>query len=158
MARLNHIPRRTVGRVIRPGGLITSAYRSIGQSGLGPELVVNGDFENGDEGWTPLDSSWSISGGTANNDGTNTGFADLRCQTPLVVGKNYFAVYTLVERTAARVRLTVGSRQSPYTGTPGTYEHVAEDVLTASFNIRAEAGFIGKVDNVSLREILGPVP
>lgn len=79
------------------GGASPSVYADFGRdryamSGVGPNLVTNGDFSNGLTGWTQNNvapATWSVSGGQAvvSSDGSAT--ARLTCAVTTVTGRVY---------------------------------------------------------------------
>ena len=123
---------------------------------IGDEQVVNGDFAT-DSDWTK-GTGWSISGGSANCDGTQTSTANLNntLTNNLINGKTYKVVYTISDYVSGSIRIKLGnSGFSSYYSSNGTYVDYVTAVVTtfnrAQFN--ADADFIGSIDNVSVRQI-----
>lgn len=86
-----------IRRRLRPGLQLSALDR-------GPELVVNGNFAS-DTAWTK-GTGWSISGGMARIDGTNTGSSFLTAASGLVgvvVGAVYEGQFQYVS-TSGRLR------------------------------------------------------
>ena len=118
---------------------------------LGDELISNGNFA-ADSDWIK-DGSWSISGGSADCDGTQTSLAYLQQSGAMTSGLRYKATYEVKSVSAGEVRLFVGNVSSE----PRTSTGVYTDYITASnssFWIRGSANFIGSIDNVSVKEVL----
>jgi len=126
------------------------------QDTLGSELVVNGDFSV-DSNWTK-GTGWSISGGTANTDGTPS--SEIRQNNVTSVGKQYKYSFTISNSGSgvfsARFRnkstgtpILNFSNEGTYSGTftsNGTFiDFVTLSGNTASFSI----------DNVSVKEVTG---
>jgi len=123
----------------------------------GSERIINGSFDT-DSGWTK-GTGWTISGGTANCDGTQTGTTNLNntAGNGLVNGKKYRVVYTISSYASGSIRIKLGnSGYGVYHSANGTY---TQDLVagvttfpTAQFN--ADANFVGSIDNVSVKEVL----
>lgn len=81
----------------QPVGLVLDKARGV-LSGLGPDLVTNGDFTNGVNSWSSFNSSTIISTGTgARVFGAN--FAGIQQSVTTVAGRTYLARCTLVSVT-----------------------------------------------------------
>ena len=122
----------------------------------GPELVTNGDFSS-DTDWAK-GTGWSISGGTANCDGTQTGNTNLNnsSNNGIVNNKFYKIVYTISNYVSGSIRIKAGNTgYGVYHSSNGTYtQYIKAQVSTfpyAQFN--ADADFIGSIDNVSVKEV-----
>ena len=124
------------------------------QDSLGSEEIVNGDFAT-DSNWNK-GSGWSISGGTANTDGTPS--SEIRQNNVTTVGKQYKYSFTISNSGGgvfnARLRnkstgtpILNFSNEGTYSGTftsNGTFiDFVTLSNNTASFSI----------DNVSVKEV-----
>jgi hypothetical protein len=120
---------------------------------LGSELVTNGDFAT-DTNWTK-GTTWTIANGLATaNGGSNflqqSGFS-------WAVGKVYSVTYELSNVSAGYVeaRLSTGTR-GKQRASNGTFNEIL--AVTAAtdniFNI-IPTGFVGSIDNVSVRELPG---
>lgn len=132
-------------------------------SGLarGVDGVTNGRFDT-DSGWTK-GSGWSISGGRANLDGTNTGSTLLSSvggiTTPIVVGKFYQVSFDY-QAIGGRLRLNpvLGvSTTLLAAGSQGTYSVVVQAASTdPGIAMQApDANTSGWIDNLSVMEIVG---
>ena len=121
----------------------------------GAELVTNGDFVT-DSDWTK-GSAWSISGGTANCDGTQS-VSTIIQNTTNSSGK-YFIQFELKEYTQGIVGMSIsgtgGQDITVSDGVLGVYNTI---ITTTSNNfsieIKGDSNFIGSVDNVSVKEVL----
>jgi len=118
------------------------------QTALGTELVTNGDFAT-DTGWSK-GTGWTISGGTANCDGTQTGGSSLY-QSVMQQNKSYSISFEITARTAGGVGV---QNSTKYTAV-GTYTYYYT-LTSADTNlyINADVDFIGSIDNVSVKEVL----
>jgi hypothetical protein len=128
---------------------------SFSQEGV--QLITNGDFAT-DSNWTK-GTGWSISGGIANCDGTQTSPTNL-IQANLALGTNkiFKIEFELKDYQAGKlvyVNLTgTGTLDFENVNANGTY--VAYSGLSTGDNFitfRADADFIGSIDNVSVREV-----
>ena len=124
---------------------------------IGPELITNGDFAT-DTDWSK-GTGWSISGGSANCDGTQTSATNL-IQNPLALGtgKIFKIEFELKDYQAGEliyVNLTgTGTLDFENVNANGTY--VAYSGLSTGDNFitfRADSDFIGSIDNVSVKEV-----
>lgn len=121
---------------------------------LGAELVTNGDFSSGSTGWT-LGAGWSIVGGAASNDGSGAG--QLR-QTGLtyVAGKTYKITFAATVAASA-VNVVMETTNIGVVSSSGSYTFY----FTANANafnriyFQPNGGYIGTIDNISVREIPG---
>ena len=118
--------------------------------GYGPELVVNGTFDT-DSDWT-LGTGWSISGGKASSNGSQTGISDLEQAINFVDGKSY-VVELSVTRTAGTLYPKVGDTTGTGISTSGTFTQYISAGSGANLELRADLNFVGSIDNVSVREM-----
>ena len=126
---------------------------------LGEELVVNGSFDT-DANWSK-GTGWTISGGSANCDGTQTGNSGLVQQggvlgatLNLVVGITYEINLDVIVSQGAITYIEVGGdiNYDDIT-TSGNYTLRFTPTSTNNrFTIAANADFIGSVDNASIKE------
>lgn len=120
---------------------------------LGSELVTNGDFATNSD-WTAVGSGgWTISGGSANSDGTSSASAIYQ-QNILVVGKTYKITFTATI-TSGTVAVSAGFSGA---GAPRTASGTYTEILIASTNdelyIKGTSNFVGSIDNVSVKEVI----
>ena len=123
---------------------------------LGSELVTNGDFSSG-TGWTP-GTGWTISGGVASAN-ILTG-VNLDQSIVTTINKSYQVTYSITAFTSGsiRARLTGSANISgTIRSAVGTYTEILHATSGNSiFRILdGGSGFVGSIDNVSLREITG---
>ena len=128
---------------------------------LGGNIVTNGTFD-ADANWTTSFDSWSISGGKANSDGSQSGNAELVQQNGvggvtlnIVNGKTYELTLDVVVQVGAITQVEVGGTYATDDITSsGTYTRI----ITASstnkrLTITANPTFEGAVDNVTLKQV-----
>jgi len=116
-----------------------------------PNLVVNGDFAT-DSDWNK-GIGWSISGGKANCDGTNSPLDQFSITT---IGKTYKVDITVTDMTTSSVNVRLGTGSSDIIGSitsNGTYTFYGTVASNTTFRIRSSAGFDGSIDNVSVKEV-----
>ena len=123
------------------------------QDALGSELVQNGRFDT-DSDWTKA-SGWSISGGVAN--ANTTAYRTLSQNIPITLGKKYKVVFDVVSITSGSVSMTLGANSGILRNSVGTYSEIIEyNNFFSSSGVRSGAqGFVGSIDNVSVKEYLG---
>ena len=141
---------------IKTAGIQSNVVNNGDFSELGSELVINGTFDT-DSNWSK-GTGWSISGGSANCDGTQTGSTNLHNSTDIGIVNNKFykVVYTISNYVSGSIRIKVGNTGfGVYHTSNGTYTQYLKAVVTtfprAQFN--ADANFIGSIDNVSVKEV-----
>jgi len=126
----------------------------------GSEQISNGSFDT-DTKWT-TNTGWSISGGSANCDGTQSGNTTLVQQNGIkgaiidfVVGKTYKVNFDIVVTSGVITQLEVASGvDGNDITTSGNYTTYITAVSTNDrFTITANSDFIGSIDNVSVKEV-----
>ena len=120
------------------------------------ELVVNGDFAT-DSDWFKT-TGWSISNGQAI---ANTGaYNTLQQVFPIVLGKTYEVKFDVTSITSGSVSMTLGADSGLQRNQIGSYTEIIEyNNFFASSGPRSGAGgFVGSIDNVSVKEIQTDVP
>ena len=145
-----------------------SSATRVGQNGLiqtvgyfGSELVTNGDFAT-DTDWTK-ETGWTISGGTANFSG-GTGNKAIYQAAGITNGKTYKIQYQVSSISAGQVAVRLGGMAGvdEITATTiGNYTGYITATGSANGNIHIEDNdnnFIGSIDNVSVKEVLGDQP
>jgi len=117
----------------------------------GSELVTNGDFAT-DSDWNK-GTGWTISGGTANCDGTQTGNTLLYQN----IGHSSNTLYRLQFTISNYVSGTIDfALDSPFFGAANSNGTFVFDITPTSggnFIVRADENFVGSLDNVSVKEI-----
>jgi len=121
---------------------------------LGSEEIIDGDFSPTSPNapnfndWSK-GSNWSISGGYATSDG-GTGNLD---QTTLTIGKYYKVTLDVSNMTTGTLSVRLGgSNQIGNINANGTYTFYGTSNATV-FRLRAQSGFDGSVDNISVKEV-----
>jgi len=122
--------------------------------GYGPDVVTNGDFAS-DSGWDK-GTGWTISGGVATHSGgtdgnlNNTGYT-----VSAPSNKTVTITYTISGHTAGSVRVGLAGGNAQlltFKAANGTY---TESVTNTGGNLYVRfqtAGFLGSIDNVSVRQ------
>jgi len=121
------------------------------------DIIINGDFAT-DTDWAKA-AEWTISGGTANCDGTQSGDSLLRQNNILggVIGEKYFVSWEVKNYTAGNVAIQLGGNPSASSGDKsvnGVYTHelITADTIDDLFII-GDTDFIGSVDNIFVYKI-----
>ena len=126
-------------------------------STAGAEQVVNGDFAT-DTDWTK-GTGWSIGGGVASCDGTQTAITVLNQIGTYTINKTYKITYTIVSITTGSIDVRFQGGGATVVGanrtTSGTYTDYLTSTGNTSFRFRANSTFIGTIDNVSVKEVQG---
>ena len=132
---------------------LTQYYASMGAKGmleLGPELITNGDFSDGETGWN-FEPSWSVVGSKAV--GLGSGF--ITQPIPLIAGEPYLVSF---DRTVSAGALASNFRLPATTiansTTSGFTRIVAFPAVgNTVIGISGNATFDGSVDNISVRKL-----
>lgn len=116
----------------------------------GSDIAVNGTF-TGDTDWTKGDG-WTIPATDAQSDGTQLADADLvNTGIALVAGEVYTVTFTVSAWTAGNVTAVVGAQEGTDRGSASTFTELITATNTDPLTLRADADFIGTVDNVSIK-------
>jgi len=126
-------------------------------------LIINGNFAT-DSDWTKGDG-WSISGGVASCDGSQSGFSILSQSGTFNQDKDYEVTFTITSYTSGdvcSVGFTGGGADS-FTLNPspigvGTYSRVIRANGNTAVSVRVNPGgrspaFIGSIDNIIVKEV-----
>jgi len=139
-----------------------SSATRVGQNGLiqevgffGNELVVNGDFAT-DTDWSK-DSNWSISGGSANADGTSSNNISQASVTP-TVGKTYKVIFEVLSISQGYFQARLGNALGVQANNVGVHTSYVTATTTDRVRIYASSSGIGSIDNVSVKEVTGDQP
>ena len=119
---------------------------------IGEEEVTNGDFAT-DSNWTK-GTGWSISGGKANCDGSQSAQSNFY-QVGIVPINIYYQVTFTATVVSGGVTLAIGgSNAQPITTASGTYT-VYSKATSGDSNLyfSANSTFVGSIDNVSIKEV-----
>jgi hypothetical protein len=116
----------------------------------GTELVTNGTFQ-ADSDWTK-GTGWTISGGTASSDGSQSGSSDLYQDAGLALNyDSYTVTFTVSGRSAGSVRAVVGgSAGGTWRSADGTYTEQITVINGPNFYMQCDSSFVGSIDNVSV--------
>ena len=123
----------------------------------GKNLVYKGDFSK-DEGWTK-GTGWSIDGGVAKSDGTQTTDSYLNQTSNLVqpvYNKIYKCMFTVSNRTAGLVGPNVAGYHNSLVDSNGehtVYVNVTNVNSNTVMYLQANASFVGHVDNFQVYEV-----
>ncbi len=127
-------------------------------SELGPELVTNGDFAT-DSDWTK-GAGWSISGGSANCDGTQTSQTTLESTVlALGVGNLFKITFDISNYSSGQIDLItlVGTGGPEITNINANGSYTAYSFGPSGSDNRiqiiANSDFIGSIDNVSVKQV-----
>ena len=117
----------------------------------GSELITNGDFAT-DSNWAK-NPNWTISGGTANCDGTSDG--SFFQGSVIQDSKQYLVTYTISNLTQGGLRVQLSGTQGVLRTLNGTYTEYITSGLNPSGRVSFECSSspIGSIDNVSVKEV-----
>jgi len=122
---------------------------------LGANVVVNGDFDT-DSDWIK-DTGWTISGGSGNCDGSQTGNSNLTPNADNVEnGLLYRVTYSISNYSSGSIRIKLGNTgHGQFNSGNGTYTEEIKAVVTTfpRSQINADSSFIGSIDNISVKQI-----
>lgn len=132
-------------------GAGTTAYNGAPDA-LGSELVTNGDFAT-DSNWTK-GTGWTISGGTASCDGSQSGNTDLSQNITTDASKQYKITYTISNYSAGSIFIRLNSGNVTSTkSSNGTFTEILVGAGGTQVTLRGNSTFVGSIDNVSVKEI-----
>ena len=140
--------------------LKTEAIDFAGAESLGPELVTNGGFAVG-TGWT-LNTGWTIGSGVLSGNVGAAVFASASAPVTLVPGRVYRITFSITAYTSGAVRPNFFGGIDVFGSTDraavGTFTETL--IATTGNNVVAiqarAAGFVGTIDNISVREVVIP--
>lgn len=117
------------------------------------EYSINGTFAT-DTGWTK-GAGWTIAAGVATATGAISTALEQSAGVTLVQGKAYSIQYTIT-RSAGSITLSLGGTAGTARSASGTYSEtiIAGGTQVISFGT---SGFTGTLDNVSIRDVTGPI-
>lgn len=124
----------------------------IDRGATGVNLVANGGFDGNANGWN-LGSGWTY--GSNNISGDISSTANINQNIGMVAGRYYRLIFTTSQNEYGLIPL-FGGQTSVGNGTQvfasGTYtqNHISDG---ASIYLRAESGYIGSIDNVSVTQL-----
>jgi len=118
----------------------------------GSEEVTNGDFAT-DSDWSK-GTGWTISGGKANCDGSQTSTSSLYQNAGLTIGAAYKAIVTISNYSAGNIRILMGgSTFGEWVNSNGEKTFILVQSFDQRIYVQADANFVGSIDNVSVKEI-----
>ncbi len=110
----------------------------------GGDVINNGNFD-GSDGWIPI-VGWTISGGTANCDGTPGNNFLVNDPNPLTSGETYRVEFTVVEYNSGTIRYRLGGTSGTVRSSTGTF---VQSGVSDNVNFRMQGvAFDGKIDNI----------
>lgn len=128
--------------------VLDSTYQIVAEP---EELVSNGAFAS-DTVWTK-GTGWTITAGVASSDGTQTDVSDLYQDALPEIGSCVQIIYTVSNWSAGTIKAMAGTNSSVSRFADGTY---TDNIIVAgNTNIifRADADFVGDIDNVSVKQV-----
>ena len=117
----------------------------------GSELVTNGDFAT-DSDWTK-GTGWTISGGTANCDGTQSGNTLLYQNIGHSSNTLYRLEFTISNYVSGTIDFALDSPFFGATNTNGTFVFDITPSSGGNFIVRADENFVASLDDISVKEI-----
>jgi hypothetical protein len=112
------------------------------------KYITNGTFDT-DTDWTK-GTGWTISGGSASCDGTQTSSSDLTQTGVLSIGNYYKITFTLSNCTAGNVTVYADGTAGTPRSADGTYTETLQCTSSTDFHFRASSSFIGDIDDVKV--------
>lgn len=127
-------------------------YQKLFDGSAIEEYVTNGGFDS-DVDWIK-GTGWTISGGIASCDGSQSAVSLLTQAQKKIVGIEYVYVFTISGYSAGTIKIRYGTS---YTGTArsanGTYTETIMQYFQYDNNaLTADSSFIGSIDNFSVRQ------
>lgn len=135
---------------VNPDGLVEEMPTT-----LGSEIIGNVDFSSNT--WWSKSPGWTISGGTANNDGTTGNLYKLNILTE---DSTYKIDIEVTVYNVGNIVIYAGLN-TPVINVPsavGTYSFERTCGSNESFYIQSQNGWNGSIDNVSVKEVVSNVP
>lgn len=119
---------------------------------LGTEIATNGSFDS-DTSWSK-GIGWTISGGFANQDGSNVSASYLQQSKTFSVGSWYAGAYDIVARSQGATRMTYGGNDAAFKSTIQTHRFYSRaTIATSPILMTGDTGptFIGSIDNITVK-------
>lgn len=133
----------------QPVGLILDKSKGLV---LGGELVINGSFDT-DTAWNK-NTGVSISSGIVNISTTASGHA-ISQATAVPANKIYKVTYTINSYSSGGLRCNVGGTVGIIRNSDGTFTEYVRAFGYSTLQLVTTSGFVGSVDNFSVKEVLG---
>jgi hypothetical protein len=120
------------------------------QGDLVGDLVTNGGFAD-DTDWTK-GAGWTIAGNVADCDGTQVADSDLEQDVDVIEGQYYLVTYTVSDYTIGDIDVHLAGTAGTTRSSAATFAQilVAGSGSAPKLELRADAAFDGKVDDVSV--------
>jgi hypothetical protein len=115
---------------------------------VGSDLGTNGGF-GADTNWTK-GTGWTIGTGVASSSGVQTSDSDLYQSIAFTSGLNYIVTFTVTARSAGKIQAVVGGTAGTERSSTGTFEESVEAGADGKLAFRADADFVGSIDNVTV--------
>jgi hypothetical protein len=131
---------------------ISATQFSIASALVTLSLVTNGVFDT-DTDWTKGDG-WSIGTGVASCDGSQAADSDLE-QDIAAEAIDYVVAFTVSNYSAGAVTPRIGGAAGTSRSSDATFTETITATGTGNLQLRADASFIGDVDDVSAEEAPG---
>ena len=141
-------------RVYSYGGTAVGTFDNVSVQEVGENLVTNGTFDT-DSQWGK-GVGWTISGGTASSDGSQTSGSSLTLNdaSKYETGKTYTVTFTISNYSAGGVNPHI--RGGSFGEVSGNGTHTVTGVAGTSsstgINMYASTTFVGSIDNVIVTE------
>lgn len=119
---------------------------------LGGELVINGSFDT-DTAWIK-NTGVSISSGIVNISTAASGHAVSQA-TAVPANKIYKVTYTINSYSSGGLRCFVGGATGVTRNSAGTFTEYVISLGYTTIQLVSVSGFVGSVDNFSVKEVLG---
>jgi hypothetical protein len=124
--------------------------------GLSEEKVINGNFSTDSE-WAK-GTGWTIRGGEANCDGTQTSASNLEQPKTLKVNTKYEVTITVSNYVSGIAYIVYGNTvNAGLINSNGTFRRnlsVGESLGNGKINIEANSSFTATIDNISVKEVI----
>jgi len=135
------------------GGALGKVYSVLPAQTIGDNIITNGDFSDGDTGWTV--GSWVVQNGEATIDGTQSSVAPLTRYNVPIYGGDTLKLTFDVTRSAGTISYMylAGTFISGGINESGTYTYTVDYTNSQTLQIVADANFIGSVDNIKVQRI-----
>ncbi len=124
---------------------------TINPNFIGNELVTNGDFAT-DSDWNK-GTGWSISGGVASCDGTQTGNSGLTQNNVFENNKKYKITFDLVSNGQEFKFWVNGTQYISSFYSSNTYNLYINTNTSGRLYFEGTSNFVGSIDNVSVKEV-----
>ncbi|MEK9909119.1 MAG: hypothetical protein VW498_02025 [Candidatus Thalassarchaeaceae archaeon] len=113
--------------------------------------VINGTFDT-DTDWGK-GTGWTIGGGTASCDGTQTSASNINQSLTTVNGNTYQVKFTVSNRTAGTITPKISTASGTAVSADGTYIVYITTVSGSTLELEADSDFVGDIDDVSVVEV-----